>query len=259
MPPCAAFVGEPLQRREASSASVRSAGRRSPAARDLRSRSRNGVPSWASPRLRDAVRACAPAAADADTRRSPAQEQVVHHAEPGMRRKRNIRPLLARVGEHDQMTSEIAAVDRRDVCRRQRTQVPGSVPVEEMALEPRELSHRCEGRLHPSRRSRRCRPSRSRGRRQRRADRGRCWSAKSDARRPASVPPGNCPAAACRPPASRRSRRNARCAVRSGASRTHPVRNRELVARPSAIDWPTRQAPAPAATEQCERQDQRPR
>ena len=63
------------------------------------------------------------------------------------------------------------------------------------------------------------RASRSRGRSPPTADRGRDWSARSGGPAPAPGLPGNCPAAACGRPPSRRSRRTARCAARSAARR----------------------------------------
>ena len=57
--------------------------------------------------------------------------------------------LPAGVAEHDQMTSEIAAVHRGDIFRLQRTQVARVVPVVEMPAETLEPIHGPERRLQP--------------------------------------------------------------------------------------------------------------
>jgi hypothetical protein len=58
-------------------------------------------------------------------------------------------PRLAGVGERDQMTRQVAAVDRGDVVGVQHLSVDGAVPVVEVAAEALEPLHRIERRLEP--------------------------------------------------------------------------------------------------------------
>ena len=107
------------------------------------------------------------------------------------------RPFPARIGESDQVPGQVAAVDGGDVVRIERAQIPRVVPVVEMAAEAREAGSWWPA-SPPTARPPRSFPSiRSRGRSPPTGDRGRDWSARSDARAPAPGPPGNCPAAAC--------------------------------------------------------------
>ena len=131
-------------------------------------------------------------------------------------------PFPARIGQREEVAGQVAAVHRRDVLRVQRPQVPRVVPVVEVAAKPRQVAHRLERGFQPRDGVERARPAEIAG-----ADRGKQieaddWWARCDARRPASGLPGNCPAAACGPLPSRRSRRSARCGARPAAERARP-------------------------------------
>ena len=159
--------------------------------------------------------------------RSSAARAAPRARAPGCRRRRHAiarragrawRHSAAGVGEGDQVAGEVAAVDRRDVARLERPQVARVVPVVEVAAEALAAAPSWRASPRAARPCRACRSSRSRGPRPSTADRGRCWSARCGARRPAADLPGSCPAAACCRRRRRRSRRTARCAARSGAA-----------------------------------------
>ena len=135
-------------------------------------------------------------------------------------------PLPAGVGERDQVAGQVAAVDGGDIPRIERAQIAGVVPVVEMPAEPLRGGPWSPASPPAARPLRWCPASRSRGRSPTRADRGRDWSARCGGPARAPGPPGNCPAAACGRPPSRRSRRSARCAARSAAApaRRPPIR-----------------------------------
>ena len=128
-------------------------------------------------------------------------ERVGDAGETRRIRQRQTAPFPARIGQRDQVTGQIAAVDRGDVFGIERPQILRVVPVVEMAAESREAAHASQASPPAARPLRRFRSSRSRGRLRSTGDRGRDWSARSGARAPAPDLPGNCRAAACdRPP-----------------------------------------------------------
>ncbi|MCY1390256.1 hypothetical protein D9M71_50720 [compost metagenome] len=67
----------------------------------------------------------------------------------GLGDERFATPFLAGIGQHDQVSGEIATVHRRYVARVQRAQVAGVVPVEEVPLEARQLLHAGERGFQP--------------------------------------------------------------------------------------------------------------
>ena len=73
--------------------------------------------------------------------------------------KRRLAPILAGVGERDEMSGEIAAVDRRDILRVEGAEAFRIVPIVEMAAISLELRHRRHRRLEPLDRVERARPA----------------------------------------------------------------------------------------------------
>src|SRR6059036_1059862 len=63
--------------------------------------------------------------------------------------ERPLHHLPARVAEHNEVTGEVSAVDRRDVPRLERPEVARLVPVVEVAPKPLEAAHAGECRLEP--------------------------------------------------------------------------------------------------------------
>ena len=159
------------RRRQASSAPARARRRRRRAPRRAASRSRS---------------ACAgPSASARSDSRVSASASAIPASHCGSSTGRSIH-LATRPVERDQMTGEIAAVDRRDVLRVERPQVVRVVPVVEVAAEALEARSSSRASPRAARRCRACRASRSRARRPPRAGRARCSSATSGAPRPAS-------------------------------------------------------------------------
>src|SRR5687768_5014260 len=73
------------------------------------------------------------------------QETVLDPRERRAREDRTIDHLLAGLRERDEMAGEVAAVDRRDVLRVERTAVFRVVPVVEVAAEALEGVHGRDG------------------------------------------------------------------------------------------------------------------
>ena len=145
-------------------------------------------------------------------------ERIRDPSEALRRRRCQNGPLPAGVGQRDQVAGEVAAVDSGDIARIQRTQIPRVVPVVEMPAERARLPMVASvaarrsagfGGSQPGEIARASPPT---------ADRGRDWSVRSGGPAPGSGLPGNCPAAACGRPPSRRSRRTARSVGRSAAA-----------------------------------------
>ena len=74
-------------------------------------------------------------------------ERVGDAAEASRRVERPVPPVLARIGERDQVPGEIAAVDRGNVPRLQGTKVSRIVPVEQVTAQALHAAHGCERRL----------------------------------------------------------------------------------------------------------------
>ena len=77
------------------------------------------------------------------------QAEMVDHAAPRIGHEKGVGPLLAGVGEHEQVAGEVAAVDGRDIGRIEHLPVEGAVPVEEVPLEARERLHGRDRRFQP--------------------------------------------------------------------------------------------------------------
>ena len=58
-------------------------------------------------------------------------------------------PLFAGIGDRDEMSGQISAVDGGDISRLELPEIAGVVPIVEMAAKARHASHRRKGRFHP--------------------------------------------------------------------------------------------------------------
>ena len=126
--------------------------------------------------------------------------------------------LLQALRRRHEATQQVAAVDRRDVGRRERQERPRVVPVVEVAPVRLQAVERVEGLLEPlDRRGARC--SRGRGRRASRGGAAPGWSARSGARSCRRGTPGSCRGGASGPRRPRRSRRSARSSGRPSGAR----------------------------------------
>ena len=122
------------------------------------------------------------------------------------------------------------------------------VPVVEMPAETGEAAHGGQRRLQPLDRFGGSQPGEVAGGRRREEIEAEIGRRGPVGQRRAPGPPGNCPAAACGRPPSRRSRRTARCAARSaaGPGRRPPIRTSGR--RPAAAGWPSARSPARRST-----------
>ena len=74
------------------------------------------------------------------------RDRIVDAPQGGSHGERQVEHLAAGVGERDQVSAEVAAVDRRKVRRLERPEIPGVVPVVEVAVQALQAADRRQGR-----------------------------------------------------------------------------------------------------------------